>query len=106
LQAIALALGERTRPVSEFDAFHGEPGQARTSEDMSVDYALLKVPIDPPIDPVLIAIRIRAACHSPANGWRCIPLSMISHACFRAQCCQPIPARYGPVMDDSFEPSA
>ena len=42
------------QPVIEFDTFRGEPGSARTGEDMTIDYALLNAPVDPPIDPALI----------------------------------------------------
>lgn len=51
---IALALGERTQRVLEFDTFHGEPGRARSGEDMTVDYVLLHGPIGLSIDPALI----------------------------------------------------
>ena len=46
LKNIALAQGERTQPVIEFDTLRGEPGEARTGEDMTVDYVLLNVPIE------------------------------------------------------------
>lgn len=54
LQNIALALGEWTKPVIEFDTLRGEPGTARSGEDMTVDYVLLHVPISASIDPALI----------------------------------------------------
>ena len=54
LENITLAQGEQSDPVIEFDTLHGEPGTARTGEDMSVDYVLLNVPIDSTIDPALI----------------------------------------------------
>src|SRR5512136_699625 len=54
LRNIALAQGEWSRPVIEFDALRGEPGTARTGEDMTIDYVLLDAPIDRLIDPALI----------------------------------------------------
>src|SRR5512139_2744101 len=54
LRSIALAQGDRSQPVIEFDTLRGEPGTARTGEDMTIDYVLLSTPIDPLIDPALI----------------------------------------------------
>ncbi len=54
LSYIALGIADQAGFVVEFDRFYGKPGVARSSEDMSVDYALLKVPATNPIDPALI----------------------------------------------------
>jgi hypothetical protein len=105
LRAIALALGERTRPVSEFDAFHGEPGQARTSEDMSVDYALLKVPIDPPIDPVLILDPDPRGLPQPGERVALYSLINDQPRVFQGAVLSADPGAVWAVMDDSFEPS-
>src|SRR5512139_2847773 len=54
LRNIALAPGEGSQPVIEFDALRGDPGTARTGEDMTIDYVLLDAPGDRQIDPALI----------------------------------------------------
>ena len=54
LQGVALVIGGHSAPVFVFDTLRGEPGIARTGEDMTVDYVLLDVPRDAPIDPALV----------------------------------------------------
>lgn len=54
LQDIALVIGGHSEPVFAFDTLRGEPGMARTGEDMTIDYVLLDVPQDAPVDPALV----------------------------------------------------
>ncbi len=54
LQHIALAQHEFADRVIDFDTLRGEPGVPRSGEDMSVDFVLLAVPPDHPLDPGLI----------------------------------------------------
>jgi hypothetical protein len=54
LQRIALGVADRPDFVAEFDRFHGLPGEARSGEDMTVDYVLLRAESAGPIDPALI----------------------------------------------------
>ena len=54
LQRIALGVASQPDLMIEFDTLQGEPGQARSGEDMTVDYVLLRVPIGRVIDPDLI----------------------------------------------------
>jgi hypothetical protein len=49
LERIALGVPGQTDFVVEFDTLWGQPGQPRTSGDMTVDYVLLQA--DQPIDP-------------------------------------------------------
>jgi hypothetical protein len=52
LERIALGVAGHTDFVVEFDTLHGQPGQARTGEDMRVDYVLLQT--DGPGDPAFV----------------------------------------------------
>ncbi len=49
VERIALRVAGRSESVAEFDTLHGQPGQPRTGEDMTVDYVLLHAvrPVDP-----------------------------------------------------------
>jgi hypothetical protein len=54
LQRVALGLAGRSGFVAEFDRLQGEPGVPRSGEDMTVDYVLLHVAAETPIDPALV----------------------------------------------------
>jgi len=54
LRRVALIEVGAARPALEADTLHGEPGTARSGEDMTVDYVLLAIPADAAIDPVLV----------------------------------------------------
>lgn len=54
LEQIALAVSGEAKPAIEFDTLRGEPGTARSGEDMTVDYVLLQAPKNAAIDPQLI----------------------------------------------------
>jgi hypothetical protein len=94
LRNIALALGERTQPVVEFDTLQGEPGEARSGEDMSVDYVLLNVPTAATIDPALILDPDPRGL--PQAGERVVLYSMMNDEA---------PSAVWVVMDEEFEPS-
>lgn len=105
LKSIALAQGDWSKPVIEFDTLRGEPGTARTGEDMSVDYVLLNVPIDQPLDPALILEPDPRG--APQPGERVTLYSLLND---RARTWQGAVLSAGPtavwiVMDDEFDPS-
>jgi hypothetical protein len=102
---IALALGEQTRPVLEFDTFHGEPGRARSGEDMTVDYVLLHAPIDFSIDLALILDPDSRG--SPLVGERVALYTLLNdepHR-FNGAVLASDPGAVWVVMDEVFEPS-
>jgi hypothetical protein len=105
LQCIALAMGEQTQPLFEFDAFHGEPGQARTGEDMSVDYALLHVPTDIPLDPALLLYPDPRGL--PQAGERVALYTLVNDQPrrFDGAVLSSYPTAIWVVMDEEFEPS-
>ncbi len=53
LDRIAFGINGRRDLLIEFDWLHGQPGQARSGEDMTVDYVLLQPPANILIDPAL-----------------------------------------------------
>jgi hypothetical protein len=105
LRSIALAQGERAQPVIAFDTLLGEPGTARTGEDMTIDYVLLHVPINASIDPALILepdprglpqAGERVALYSLIDGFpRVLQGSVLSVE----------PSAVWVVMDEAFDPS-
>ena len=105
LRNIALALGERTDPVIQFDTLRGEPGEARTGEDMSVDYVLLNVPNEAVIDPTLILDPDPRGLPQP--GERVVLYSTISDQArrFDGAVLSVDPTAVWVVMDEAFEPS-
>jgi hypothetical protein len=52
LEQIALGVAGQSDSVGEFDTLWGQPGRARTGEDMTVDYLLLQVDVS--VEPGLI----------------------------------------------------
>ena len=105
LHNVALALGEGTRPVAEFDAFRGEPGQARTGEDMSIDFALLDVPLDLSIDPALILDPDPRGLPQPGERVALYSLVNDQPRVYQGAVLSAGPSAVWAVMDDSFEPS-
>jgi hypothetical protein len=105
LRNIALALGEKSQPIGVFDAFLGEPGQARTGEDMTVDYALLNVPINLPIDPAQILDPDPRGL--PQTGERVALYALINDQprVFQGAVLSVDQQAVWAVMDDTFEPS-
>lgn len=105
LEKIALAQGEWSHPVIEFDTLHGQPGEARTSEDMSIDYVLLAVPSDHAIDPALILDPDSRG--SPQSGERVALYSLISDQArvFQGTVLSVDPQAVWVVMDEAFDPS-
>ncbi len=105
LKNIALALGEWSKLVIEFEVLCGKPGNARTGEDMSVDYVLLDVPIDPAVDPALILDADPRGLPQP--GERVALYSLIDDQphVFQGAVLSAEPTAIWVVMDDSFEPS-
>jgi hypothetical protein len=105
LTHIALAQGEWSNPVIEFDTLRGEPGEARTGEEMSVDYVLLNVPIDQPLDPDLILEPDpRGAAQA---GERVTLYSLLNDQArtFQGAVLSAGPTAVWVVMDDAFDPS-
>jgi hypothetical protein len=105
LRHIALARGEWSDPVIEFDTLRGEPGSARTGEDMTVDYVLLNAPNDALIDPALILSPDPRGLPEP--GERVVLYSLVadqplilSGAVLSAE-----PRAIWVVMDAAFDPS-
>jgi hypothetical protein len=105
LRNIALALGERTQPVVEFDTLQGEPGEARSGEDMSVDYVLLNVPAEAAIDPAQILDPDPRGL--PQSGERVVLYSLVNDQArrFDGAVLSVSPAAVWVVMDEEFEPS-
>lgn len=105
LTNIMLAQGEWSKPVIEFDTLRGEPGQARTGEDMSIDYVLLNVPIDQPIDSDLILDPDPRGL--PQAGERVMLYTLINdQACsLPGAVLSASPTAVWVVMDEAFDPS-
>ncbi len=105
LRNIALAQGEWSNLLIEFDTLRGEPGNARTGEDMTIDYVLLNVPIDRSIDPALILDPDSRGL--PQAGERVALYSLINDQphVFQGAVLSVEPTAVWVVMDDSFEPS-
>ena len=105
LQNIALALHEQTDPVIQFDTLRGEPGEARTGEDMTVDYVLLKVPTGTALDPALILDPDPRGL--PQAGERVILYSLLNDRArqFSGAVLSVDPTAVWVVMDEAFEPS-
>ncbi|HTP09245.1 MAG TPA: hypothetical protein VMP08_13410 [Anaerolineae bacterium] len=105
LENIALARGEWSNPVSEFNTLRGDPGNARTGEDMTVDYVLLSVPLGRPIDPELILDPDPRGLPQP--GERVTLYSLINDQAhtFQGAVLSAEPTAVWVVMDDAFDPS-
>ncbi len=105
LRNIALGLGERTQLVGEFDTFLGEPGHARASEDMTVDYALLDVPLDLSLNPAQILDPDPRGLPQP--GERVALYSLVNDQAhvFQGAVLSVDQQAVWAVMDDAFEPS-
>ena len=105
LRNVALALGERAGLIGEFDAFRGEPGQARTGEDMSIDYALFNVPLDLVIDPALILDPDPRGLPQPGERVALYSLVNDQPHVFQGAVLSAGQSAVWVVMDDLFEPS-
>jgi hypothetical protein len=105
LKGIALAQGERSQPVVEFDTLRGEPGTARTGEDMTIDYVLLSAPIDQRIDPALILEPDPRGL--PQVGERVALYSLVDDQprVFQGSVLSVDPGAVWVVMDEAFDPS-
>jgi len=105
LRNVALALHEQTQPVIQFDTLRGTPGEARSGEDMTVDYVLLNVPIDAALDPALVLSPDPRGL--PQAGERVVLYSMMNdHARrFDGAVLSVDPTAVWVVMDEMFEPS-
>jgi hypothetical protein len=105
LRNIALALGEWSNPVIEFDTLRGEPGNARTGEDMSVDYVLLNVLNEHSIDPALILDPDPRGLPQPGERVALYTLINDQPRVFQGAVLSAEPSAVWVVMDDAFEPS-
>jgi hypothetical protein len=105
LRNVALALGEQTGLVVQFDTLRGQPGEARTGEDMSVDYVLLNVPPKAGIDPTLILDPDPRGL--PQEGERVVLYSTMNDRArrFDGAVLSVDPTAVWVVMDEAFEPS-
>ncbi len=105
LRNIALALHEQTQPVIQFDTLHGEPGEARSGEDMSVDYVLLNVPTDAALDPALILDSDSRGL--PQVGERVVLYTLMNDQArrFDGAVLSVDPTAVWVVMDEVFDPS-
>ncbi len=104
LKNITLAQGEWSNPVIELDTLRGNPGTARTGEDMSVDYVLLKVPRDSALDPALILDPDLRGL--PQAGERVTMYSRVNdqERVFQGSVLSAEPTAVWVVMDDAFNP--
>ncbi len=105
LRTIALARGESSNPVIEFEELHGEPGNARTGEDMTVDYVLLHVPTDHAIDSRLILEPDPRGAPQPGERVTLYTLVNDQPRTFQGAVLSAEPMAIWVVMDDDFEPS-
>jgi hypothetical protein len=83
----------------------GEPGNARTGEDMTIDYVLLNVPTDYSLQPDMILDPDPRGL--PQAGERVILYSLVSdqgHA-FQGAVLSADPTAAWVVMDEAFDPS-
>jgi hypothetical protein len=105
LRKIALAQGHLANTVMEFDTLHGEPGNARTGEDMTVDYVLLDVPIDSTIEPALVLEPDPRGLPQP--GERVVLYALINDQArvWRGAVLSAEPSAVWVVMDDDLDPS-
>ncbi len=105
LRNVALAQGEWSRPVIEFDVLRGEPGTARTGEDMTIDYVLLDAPLDRSIDPALILDPDPRGL--PETGERVALYSLVDDQprVFQGAVLSVDPGAAWVVMDEAFDPS-
>ena len=105
LRNIVLALGEQTDPVVQFDTLRGQPGEARTGEDMTVDYVLLNVPNEAVIDPSLILDPDPRGL--PQAGERVVLYSTLNDQArrFDGAVLSVDPTAVWVVMDEVFDPS-
>jgi hypothetical protein len=105
LRNIVLARGEWSQPVIEFDTLHGEPGEARTGENMTIDYVLLNVPIDQSIDPALILDPDPRGL--PQAGERVALYSLVNDQprVFQGAVLSADPSAVWVIMDEAFDPS-
>jgi hypothetical protein len=105
LRKIALAQGHLVDTVMEFDTLHGEPGNARTGEDMTVDYVLLNVPIDSTIDPALILEPDPRGLPQP--GERVVLYALVNDQprILQGAVLSAEPGAVWVVMDDDLDPS-
>jgi hypothetical protein len=105
LKNIALAQAEWSRPVIEFDTLRGEPGEARTGEDMTIDFTLLNAPIDHRLDPALILEPDTR--NLPQPGERVALYSIVNDQprVLEGAVLSVDPIAVWVMMDDAFEPS-
>jgi hypothetical protein len=89
----------------QFDTLRGTPGEARSGEDMTVDYVLLSVPIDAALDPALILNPDPRGL--PQAGERVVLYSMMNDEArrFDGAVLSVDPTTVWVVMDEAFEPS-
>ncbi len=105
LQYIALARHEQSDLLVQFDTLLGDPGEARSGEDMSVDYVLLKAPATSTIDPALILEPDPRG--QPQPGERVVLSAEIDDHVQRlpGAVLSSDPTAVWVVMDDLFDPS-
>ena len=105
LRNIALAQGEWSQPVVEFDVLRGEPGTARTGEDMTIDYVLLSASAEHSIDPALILDPDPRGL--PQAGERVALYSVVGDQprVFQGAVLSAEPHAVWVVMDEAFDPS-
>ncbi len=103
LQSIALGMSGHGDYVSEFDTLRGVPGQARSGEDMSVDYVLMQRPPHVTIDPALILGPDSRGLPQP--GERVTMYSCLGAKTYEGVVQSASDQAVWVLMDESFEPS-
>jgi hypothetical protein len=103
LQSIALGMSGHGDYVSEFDTLRGEPGQARSGEDMSVDYVLMRRPPQVTIDPALILDPDTRG--RPQPGERVTLYSCLGAKTYEGTVQSASDQAVWVLMDEAFEPS-
>ena len=105
LRSIALAEHETLQRMIEFETLRGDPGEARTGEDMSIDYVLLNTPRNQPIDPALVLDPDPRGLPQP--GERVLLYSIVAdHSrLFPGSVLSADPSAIWVVMDEDFDPA-
>ena len=105
LRSIALAQHETSQRTIEFETFRGDPGEARTGEDMSVDYVLLNAPRDQSLDPALILDPDPRGLPQPGERVALYSIVYDRPRIFPGAVLSADPSAIWVVMDEDFDPA-
>ncbi len=104
LEKVALGVAGQSGLAAEFDRLYGLPGTARTGEDMSVDYVLLRAVSANSIEPALILWPDPRG--GPQSGEQVLLYSGLdTHQRYTGTVQTAGPQAVWVVMDEAFDPS-